>query len=72
MQKYILILILVLLLQSCKSKSKINQKVIENTKTSKNWIKPPNLKKGDTVMLLTPASYLKDSIHSVNNALDSF
>lgn len=71
MKKYILILILVLLLQSYKSKSKVNQKVIENTKISKNWIKPPDLKKGDTVMLLTPASYLKDSIQSVSNALDS-
>jgi len=71
MKKKILILILLLLVQSCKSQSKVNQKVIENTKISKNWIKPPNLKKGDTIMLLTPASYLKDSIQSVNNALDS-
>lgn len=35
------------------------------------WIKPPSLKKGDTIAILSPASYLKDSIHAVANALDT-
>ncbi len=71
MKNIIFLYLFILLLQSCKSKPKVNQKIVENTKTSKNWIKPPNLKRGDTVMLLTPASYLKDSLQSVQNALDS-
>ncbi len=67
MKKNIFIVSLFFVLLSCKSQKTTNFPLNNNL----NWIKPSNLKKGDTVALLTPASYLKDSINSVKNAIDT-
>jgi len=71
MKKNIFIALVVLILASCKSKLKIIESKQTATKIITKWKRPSNLKKGDTVMLLTPASYLKDSLSSIATAIDS-
>ncbi|MEE9349194.1 MAG: LD-carboxypeptidase [Flavobacteriaceae bacterium] len=71
MKKYIFFFLSILFLVSCKSKLKIVENTNPSLKKRVFWKNPPNLKKGDTILLLTPASYLKDSIHSISTALDS-
>lgn len=80
MKKLILFIVIVIILFSCSVKiqttatnvSRETPKVMhKEIHKVKKWIKPPNLKKGDTIAILSPASYLKDSIHAVTNALDT-
>jgi len=71
MKKSVLVIIAIIVFTSCKSKLKIVETQKTQVKSISFWVKPPNLKKGDTVALLTPASFLKDSTNSVVNAIDS-
>lgn len=72
MKKIIVLITLVLMLFSCAVNIQTTSATVsKETIKIKKWIKPPNLKKGDTIAILSPASYLKDSIGAVKNALDT-
>lgn len=71
MKNYTILFLGVCLLASCVTKNKTSNFENKKIKSTPKWIKPPNLKLGDTVAILSPASYLKDSIHSISIALDS-
>lgn len=64
MTKYIVSFITILMLFSCAT----NVKPIAK---AQKWQKPPYLQKGDTIAILSPASYLKDRNDAINTALDS-
>jgi len=71
MKNYLFIFLSVCILISCATKGQVYVNSDEKTLNILKWIKPPNLKSGDTIAILSPASYLKDSIYEIKTSLDS-
>ena len=69
--KSLLILFLFLSISSCASHKTPIIRYKTPSQKATHWIKPPPLKKGDTVAIVSPAGYLYDSIHTIQNGLDS-
>ncbi len=65
------LILIVLFFSSCKTTNKINPLREDTSKIVNKWIKPSNLIKGDTILLLSPAGYIKGELEAIQNALDS-
>ena len=67
MKKILGAFVVLILISSCS----VNKSAISDHSKVTKWIKPPDLQKGDTIAILSPASYLSDKQDAIQNALDS-